>query len=127
MSDAQQLSLFGSADTRTKIAKHIKHILKNERQPSVRELVAELDRVIGIVARWDLRFVHGSLLSDKDLTRAGQAYLTSLLEGEDLIVPDVLADPEYTYGAKDVEPIPARRYDVSVTCNGLSARRSPRI
>jgi hypothetical protein len=85
MADPQQLSLWGSPDTRSRVAAHIKSILKNERQPSARELVAELDRAIGIVARWDVESVISALLSDKELTRAERAYLTSLLEGEDLI------------------------------------------
>jgi IrrE N-terminal-like domain len=85
MPDAQQLSFLDSPDTRARVAAHVKEILENERQPSAGELVAELDRAIGIVARWDLESVLASLRSDKDLTHAGRAYLTSLLEGEDLI------------------------------------------
>jgi hypothetical protein len=85
MSDAQQLNFLGSSDTHARVAAYIKEIIDNERQPSARELVAELDRAIGIVARWDLESVLASLLSDKDLTHARRAYLTSLLETEDLI------------------------------------------
>ena len=85
MSDAQQLSFLAWPDTRARVAAHIKGILNDERQPSARELVAELDRAIGIVARWDLESVLASLLDDKKLTHAGRSYLTSLLESDDLI------------------------------------------
>jgi len=83
MSDAQ-LNL-GSSDTPARVTAHIKNVLRHERQPSARELVAELDRAIGIVARWDLESVLVSLLSDKGLTHAERAYLRSLFEGDDLV------------------------------------------
>jgi hypothetical protein len=81
----QQRSFLVSPDTRAKVAAYVKQILREERQPSPRELVAELDRAIGIVARWDLESVLSSLLDEKDLTRASRAYLASLLEGEELV------------------------------------------
>jgi hypothetical protein len=84
MDDSAQLTCLDSPDTRAKVASYVKQILQEERQPSPRELVAELDRAIGIVARWDLVSVLSSLLDEKDLTRACRAYLVSLLEGEDL-------------------------------------------
>ena len=56
------------------------------RQPSPRELVAELDHEIGVVARWDLVSVVMSLSKDREVaTRAMRAYLKSLLEGDALI------------------------------------------
>jgi hypothetical protein len=85
MSSAQQLSFLDPPDTRARVADYVKVVLKDERQPLARELVAELDRVIGIVARWDLESVLASLLADKNLTHAGRAYLTSLPEGDDLV------------------------------------------
>ena len=85
MSDAQQLSFLDLPDTRARVAAYVKDVLKEERQPSAHELVTELDRAIGIVARWDLESVLASLLADKKLTHAGRAYLTSLLEGDDLV------------------------------------------
>ena len=46
------------------------------RQPSPRELVAELDHEIGVVARWDLVSVVMSLSKDREVTtRAMRAYL----------------------------------------------------
>src|SRR5262245_58040098 len=84
MSDVQQLSFLDSLETRARVAAYVKDVLTDERQPSARELVAELDRAIGIVARWDLESVLASLLTDKKLTQAGRAYLTSLLEGDNL-------------------------------------------
>ena len=85
MTEAQQLSLLGSDDTRQHVAAHIKDMLANALQPSARELVAELDRAFGIVARWDLEAVLASLVDDEDLTRAQHAYLRWLLEEEDLL------------------------------------------
>jgi len=72
-------------ETQERVAAQIKKILDNERQPSAHELVNELDREIGIVARWDLESVLLSLLCEKRLTHAQRAYLRSLLEGDDLI------------------------------------------
>ena len=85
MTEAQQLSLLGSEETRQRVAGYIKDMLANARHPSARELVAELDHAIGIVARWDLETVMASLIDDKDLARAQQAYLRWLLEEEDLL------------------------------------------
>jgi hypothetical protein len=85
MSDAQQLNFLDSPDTRASVAAYVKDVLKDERQPSARELVAELDRAVGIVARWDFESVLSSLASDKDLTYAGRAYVSSLIEGDDLV------------------------------------------
>ena len=85
MSDAQQLSFLGSSDARARVAAHIQTILKDELQPSARELVAKLDKAIGVVARWDLESVLSSLISDKGLGHAERAYLSSLLEGDDLV------------------------------------------
>jgi hypothetical protein len=83
MTDAQQLNSLDPHDTRARVAAHVKDLLKEE-QPSARELVDELDRAIGIAARWDLELVLTSLLSDKDLTSSIRAYLTYLLESDDL-------------------------------------------
>ena len=85
MTEGRQLSLLGSCETRRRVAGYIKDMLAKARQPSARELVAELDRAIGIVARWDLEGVLASLVGDDDLTRAQQEYLSWLLEGEDLL------------------------------------------
>ena len=85
MQEAKQLSLLGSRETRQQVADYIKDKLANARQPSVRELVAELDGAIGIVARWDLEAVLASLLDDKKLTGSQKEYLRWLLEEEDLV------------------------------------------
>ena len=85
MTEAQQLSLLGSCETRRRVVGYIKDMLAKARQPSARELVAELDRAIGIVARWDLGAVLASLVVDEGLTRAQHAYLRWLLEEEDLL------------------------------------------
>ena len=85
MTEARQPSLFGSGETRQRVAGYIKDMLAKARQPSARELVAELDHAIGIVARWDLEDVLASLVVDEGLTRSQQAYLRWLLEEEDLL------------------------------------------
>jgi hypothetical protein len=85
MSESQQLCFLSSPDARADVAAYVKDVLREQRQPSARELVAELDRAIGIIACWDLESVLASLLDDKKVTHAGRAYLTSLLEGDDLV------------------------------------------
>lgn len=85
MTEAQQPSLLASCETRQRVAGYIRDMLANARQTSANELVAELDRAIGIVARWDLKAVLVSLVDDEDLTRSQQAYLHWLLEEEDLL------------------------------------------
>jgi hypothetical protein len=85
VSDTQQLNFLVSPDTRAKVAAYVKQILGEERRPSPRELVDELDQAIGVVARWDLESVLSSLLDEKDLLRS-RAYLVSLLEGEELVI-----------------------------------------
>ena len=84
MTEAQQLSLLGSCETRQCVAAYVKDMLAAARQPSAHELVAKLDAAVGIVARWDLKTVLASLADDEDLTRSQQAYLRWLLEEEDL-------------------------------------------
>ena len=86
MAGSQQLNLWGTSDTRERVRTHIKDILSQRRQPSASELVRELDRAIGVVARWDLEEVLESLLPDKDLTNAEFAFLRSILEGDDLML-----------------------------------------
>lgn len=55
-------------------------------QPSPRELVAELDHEIGVIARWDLVAVVESLSKDRRVTTgAMRAYLKYLLEDDALI------------------------------------------
>ena len=85
MPDAQQISLRRSPKTRKRVAKLIREILLDECQPSARELVAELDQAIGIVARWDLKVVLASLVDDEKLTRPQREYLRWLLEEDDLV------------------------------------------
>ena len=60
-------------------------VLEQRRQPSPAELVAELDRAIGVFARWDLVAVLKSLASNRALTAAKREYLKSLLDGDELV------------------------------------------
>ena len=67
------------------IRAYLEEVLGAWRQPSPGELVAELDRKIGVVARWDLVFVVKSLSKDQELTQAMRDYLGSLLEDDALV------------------------------------------
>lgn len=60
-------------------------VLAQWRQPSPAELVAELDRAIGVFARWDLVSVLQSLAGKRALTAAKRGYLVSLLDGDELV------------------------------------------
>lgn len=60
-------------------------VLDARRQPSPAELVAELDRAIGVFARWDLVSVLQSLAGKRALTAAKREYLVSLLDGDELV------------------------------------------
>lgn len=84
MPDSSQLTFLASIETTQRVTETIKQILKEHRQPSPRELVAELDEKIGIVARWDLETVLKALLDDRDLTTPQKDYLKSILDGDDL-------------------------------------------
>ena len=84
MPDAQPIGLQRSPKTRKRVAKFIREMLLDERQPSARELVAELDQAIGIVARWDLKAALASLVDDEKLTLPQREYLRWLLEEDDL-------------------------------------------
>ena len=84
MPDGAQLSFMPGPEVQKQVAEHVKAILTQQRQPSPAELVAELDREIGIAARWDLELVLIKLCADKDLPGLARAYLASLLEGDAL-------------------------------------------
>ena len=60
-------------------------VLDQRRQPSPAELVAELDRAIGVFARWDLVAVLKSLARNRALTAAKREYLACLLDGDELV------------------------------------------
>lgn len=76
MPDGAQLSFIPGDEVQKRVTAHVKAILKQQRQPSPAELVAELDREIGIVARWDLESVLTTLCGDKKLPRQARDYLT---------------------------------------------------
>ena len=71
----------GSVDA---FANYIRGVLLEKRQPSARELAAEIERSLGITAAWALKSALETLVGDSDLTRAQRHYLRSLLESEDL-------------------------------------------
>ena len=85
MANDLQLTFLGSDETSKQVSDLIKQVLKERRQPSPRELVADLDNKIGVVARWDLASVLKASAQDKGLTAAERNYLTSLLNNDDLI------------------------------------------
>ena len=85
MANNLQLTFLGSNETTKQVSDLIKQVLKERRQPSPRELVAELDNKIEVVARWDLESVLRASALDKDLTAAERNFLNSLLNNDDLI------------------------------------------
>lgn len=77
------LTVPNAAEVTAAIKTHvIETVLRLRRQPSARELVAELDERIGVVARWDLVSVLESLSRSNEITQAERNYLKSLLHGE---------------------------------------------
>lgn len=80
MNNEKQRSLFGSSELSERVAEFITTLLNEQRQPSARELLGEIERELGLEARWDLLAVISSLTADHDLTRVNREYLTSLVE-----------------------------------------------
>ena len=54
----------------------VTEVIRRYRQPSPGELVAELDRKIGEVARWDLVFVLKSLAKNRAVTAAKRDHVS---------------------------------------------------
>jgi hypothetical protein len=84
MSGTQQLKLFSSPELAKQVEEFICSMLASYRQPSARELLAELEQKVGLESRWDLPGVLRQLADDAALTRADRDYIHSLLEGSSL-------------------------------------------
>lgn len=68
------------------VEKLIIEIIEQRRQPSAWELVQEVEKKVGLLARWAVRPTLISFQGGKELTASGQAYVRSLLESEDLML-----------------------------------------
>ena len=75
----------GTREVAAAIRVHLmSELVSAKRQPSPRELVAELDRAIGVVARWDLVSVLRSLSEDRVVTGGIRQYLRYVLHSDEL-------------------------------------------
>ena len=98
----------GRDDIAARIRHHLVAMLQYGPMLSPRDLVAELDREIGVVARWDLIGVLEALREDPRLTRDGRNYI------RDLLADDALARALRGEGAAD--------HDVESTIDDLLRR-----
>ena len=72
-------------DIAARIRHHLVAMLQYGPKLSPRHLVAELDREIGVAARWDLVGVLEGLREDPSLTRDGRTYVRDLLADDALV------------------------------------------
>ena len=75
----------GRDDIAARIRHHLVAMLQYGPKLSPHDLVAELDREIGVSARWDLAGVLEGLRKDPYLTPDGRAYIRDLLEDDVLV------------------------------------------
>ena len=75
----------GRDDIAARIRHHLVAMLQYGPKLSPRDLVAELDREIGVAARWDLIDVLERLREDPYLTADGRAYIRDLLADDALV------------------------------------------
>lgn len=75
----------GRDDIGARIRHYLVAMLQYGPKLSARDLVAELDREIGVAARWDLVGVLEALREDPLLTPSGQAYVRDLLADDALV------------------------------------------
>lgn len=68
------------------VEKLIIEIIDQRRQPSAWELVQEVEKKVGVLARWAVRPTLISFQGGEELTAQGQSYVRSLLESEDLML-----------------------------------------
>jgi len=83
MNNDAQLSLFADAPEVEAIISVVHEILVNRAQPSAWELLAELDRKLGLKVRWAVDDAMKRLVADQSLTQSQRAYLRDLLASED--------------------------------------------
>ncbi|MBI5639902.1 MAG: hypothetical protein HZA17_05705 [Nitrospirae bacterium] len=84
---ANQTNLFkAQPGQQEQVEKLIIEIIDQRRQPSAWELVQEVEKKVGVLARWAVRPTLISFQEGKELTAQGQSYVRSLLESEDLML-----------------------------------------
>jgi hypothetical protein len=74
----------GPPDLPEQIASLIRDILRRRLQPSASELLLQIERILGLEARWDLTAVITRLADDPDLSRSERHYLKSMITSGDL-------------------------------------------
>jgi len=79
-----QSSLFSPPDLLKKTAELIVGILRRRQQPSAPELLEQIERKLGLEARWDLAAVVTLLADDPDLVRAERQYLQGMITSGDI-------------------------------------------
>lgn len=83
---ANQTNLFEvEPDQQEQVNKLIIEIIDQRRQPSAWELVREVEKKVGVLARWVIRPALNILATRNELTLSGQSYIKSLLESEELM------------------------------------------
>jgi hypothetical protein len=80
---ASQLSLFADIAEVKAVVAAVREVLAGRRQPSAWELLAELERKLGLKVRWAVTDAMRLLICDTTLTRAQREYVTSLVESDD--------------------------------------------
>ena len=83
MNNAAQLSLFADAPEVEAVMALVREILVSRAQPLAWELLAALDRELGLKARWAVGDAMQRLVVDQSMTQSQQAYLRDLLASED--------------------------------------------
>lgn len=83
MNSTAQLSLFADAPEVEAIISVVHEILASRAQPSAWELLTELDRKLGLKARWAVDDAMQRLVADQSLTQSQRAYLRDIMVSED--------------------------------------------
>jgi hypothetical protein len=81
--DENHQSLFAKSPEVETVMEAVREILRNRAQPSAWELLATLDRKLGLKTRWAVRDAVRRLLDDALLTHSQRDYLRDLLGSDD--------------------------------------------
>lgn len=104
MPNATQLELFEKPELAEGISRLILDLLQAHQLPSPSELVVQVERRLGMEARWELLDVVAHLADDPDLVRSNREYLRSLiasgglaksLRGEDVQDRDTISSIDF--------------------------------
>ena len=83
MANAGQPSLFADAPEIEAVVAAVLEVLASRAQPSAWELLAALERKLGLKARWAIGDAMRRLLDDDAVTHSQQAYVRDLLKSQD--------------------------------------------